>query len=354
MEESNSTAWRQALSDDWDQIRARTDWMGIPQMHDYVVEVMTGKTKEQVGDWIDHSLKNHLLPMLELVTRDDSQSNERGISADLFVNSRLLRGIRDSLRFGQEGPKRLKSGLSLVSFGCGTGHIERTFLDRGWPIQRIVCREYDRELLNRAEENLNHLELSKSFELFDFNSPETNGFEKFDVAFFCHSMHHCTDIERFLTYLNSILNDHGVILGLDYFGPPRLQAAYETKKLMEEIFASLPEHLRANISKDGKVEREFDVPLIEECKDGDPSEAPRSADLRTLLFATFPVIEVLPMGGTLLRPLLAHRAGNFRSDSDFCILRLISLIERELIRTRGIQSDNLYFVLGRSNRLPVK
>jgi hypothetical protein len=163
--------------------------MGIPEMHDYVVEVMTGKTKEQVGDWIDHSLRNHLLPMLERVTTSDSQSDERGISADLFVN-------------------------------------------------------------------------------------------------------------------------------------------------------------RANISKDGQVEREFDVPLIEECKDGDPSEAPRSADLRTLLFATFPVIEVLPMGGTLLRPLLAHRAGNFRSDSDFCILRLISLIERELIRTRGIQSDNLYSFLG--------
>jgi hypothetical protein len=160
------------------------------------------------------------------------------------------------------------------------------------------------------------------------------------------------DIERFFTYLNSILNQNGLILGVDYFGPPRLQVSYETKTLMQEIFAALPEHLRMNISKDGKIERDFDVPLIEECKNGDPSEAPRSADLRTLLFATFPVIEVLPMGGTLLRPLLAHRAGNFRSDSDFCILRLISLLERELIRTRGIQSDNLYFVLGKSDRLP--
>ena len=156
--------------------------------------------------------------------------------------------------------KKAQSGKEW-SLPCILWLRDRTYRthipSRGWPIQRIVCREYDRELLNRAEENLNHLELSKSFELFDFNSPETNGFEKFDVAFFCHSMHHCTDIERFLTYLNSILNDHGVILGLDYLGPPRLQAAYETKKLMEEIFASLPEHIRANFSKDGKVERDL-------------------------------------------------------------------------------------------------
>ena len=83
----------------------------------------------------------------------------------------------------------------------------------------------------------------------------------------------------------------------------------------------------------------------------DPSEAPRSADLRSLLFSSFPVQEVSPMGGTLLRTLLARRAGNFRNAGDHCILKLLMVLERELIRSGRLSSDNLYFVLGRSDRL---
>jgi SAM-dependent methyltransferase len=244
------------------------------------------------------------------------------------------------------------NGLSLASFGCGPGTIEQDFLRRGWPIDRIVCREYDTELLSRARHNLNQFDISKDFEQFDFNLPEKNGYEKFDVAFFCHSLHHCTDIERFLAYLNLVVKDDGIIMGVDYFGPPRLQIAFETSKIINDIFDALPDRLRANLVAGGVIDETFSVPTIAECRSGDPSEAPRSSDLRTLLFATFPVVELLPMGGTLLRPLLAYRAGNFRTEGDLSLLRIISILERELIRARSIVSDFLYFVLRRSTRLP--
>jgi len=317
--DEHKTVWRQALSEDWLKWRALTDWMGIPQMHDHVNEVMTGGTRAENGDWIDYSLRSHLRPLL------DASRDQRGSTV---------------------------YGLSLVSFGCGPGNIEEDFLRRGWPISRIVCREFDVELLSHVRSRLERFNLDKEFQQFDFNDPEKNGFEKFDVAFFCHSMHHCTDIERFLAYLNLVIKDDGIILGLDYFGPPRLQIAFETSKIINDIFEALPDRLRANISAGGAVDAAFSVPTIAECRSADPSEAPRSADLRALLFATFPVIELLPMGGTLLRPLLAHRAGNFQTEEDKCILRLLSILERELIRGRLIVSDMLYFVLGKSNRLP--
>jgi SAM-dependent methyltransferase len=312
------TIWRQVLADDWSERRARTDWMGIPQMHDHVNEVMTGGTRAENGDWIDYSLRSHLRRLLE--RRDPHGSKTKG--------------------------------LSLVSFGCGPGTIEQEFLRRGWPIDRIVCREYDTELLSRARQNLAQFDIRKDFEQFDFNNPEENAFEKFDVAFFCHSLHHCADIERFLAYLNLVVNDDGIILGVDYFGPPRLQIAFESIKIINDIFSALPDRLRANLACEGVIDETFSVPTIAECRSGDPSEAPRSSDLRALLFATFPVIDVLPMGGTLLRPLLAYRAGNFQTEEDLCILRLTSILERELIRGRLITSDFLYFVLGRSSRLP--
>ncbi len=70
-----------------------------------------------------------------------------------------------------------------------------------------------------------------------------------------------------------------------------------------------------------------------------------------LLFSSFPVQEVSPLGGTLLRPLLARWARNFRSAGDHCILKLLMMLERELIRSGRLSSGNLDFVLGRSGRL---
>jgi SAM-dependent methyltransferase len=315
---NDETIWRQVLSENWSEMRSKTDWMGLSQMHDHVAEVMTGKRRAIGGDWVDWTLHNHLLPLLA------NQSDARRNKPD--------------------------DGLTLVSFGCGAATIEQAFLQRKWPIRRIVCREFDVALLERAERNLSEFKISKSFEQFDFNQPETNGVEKFDIAFFCHSLHHCTDIERFLPYLNSVLEEKGRVIGLDYFGPTRLQILPEVKSLLDEIFHSLPPNLRVNLANGANIEHELYVATIEELRRNDPSEAARTGDLRDLLFSSFPLIEKLNMGGTLLRPLLAHRAGNFRSESDLCILKLLSILERELIRTRSIESDNLYFALGKSNR----
>ncbi len=316
-EEHGVSTWRQALAENWEEMRSLTDWMGIPAMHDHVAELHTGTTRAVGGDWVDHSLHRHLQPLAARLAARDGDPGRR---------------------------------LSMVSFGCGTGQIEQAVLARGWPVGRIVCREYDTALLDRARENLLGLCPDQDFQQFDYNNPEAVGDEAFDVAFFCHSMHHCTDIERFLPFLNRVVAQDGLILGLDYFGPSRLQTTFETKQMLDEIFESFPEHLRFNLLT-GEVEPKFVIDTMAEVARSDPSEAPRSADLRSLLFSSFPVREVSPMGGTLLRSLLARRAGNFRSAGDHCILKLLMMLERELIRSGRLASDNLYFVLGRSDRL---
>lgn len=314
-EVDTESTWRQVLGENWEEYRSRTDWMGIPAMHKHVAELMTGLPASRAIDWLDYSLHNYLRPLAQRLGAGDANRK-----------------------------------LSLVSFGCGNGQVEQAVLERGWPVGRIVCREFDPALLEKAKQNLQGLCDDQEFQQFDFNQPESNGFETFDVAFFCHSMHHCTDIEKFLRYLNKIVSQDGIILGIDYFGPSRLQMTHDTQELADEIFASFPSHLRRNLTT-GETSTEFVVDTAAVIARGDPSEAPRSADLRSFVFSTFPVLEVLPMGGTLLRPLLAHRAGNFASSSDKCILKLLMMLERELIRSRRIQSDNLFFVLGRSSRL---
>lgn len=310
MKLEQQSTWRQILEENWDEMRSQLDWMGLDQMHDHVAMVQLGGPRSVVGDWIEHAKTVYLDPLAN----------------------------------------RLGRKLNMVSFGCAVGSIERAVLERGWPIGRLVFREYDAELLEAARANSDGLCLNREFQQFDFNNPDAVGYEQFDIAFFCHSMHHCTDIERFLPYLSSIILPNGVILGLDYFGPNRLQVEWEVKALLDEIFSALPEHLRVNL-RTGQVENAFYVDTADAVASGDPSEAARSADLRSLLFSNFPVLEVKPMGGTLLRPLLSSRAGNFRSDSDRCIVSLLCMLERELIHTRRIQSDNLFFALSRSDRL---
>jgi hypothetical protein len=56
-------------------------------------------------------------------------------------------------------------------------------LERGWPVRRLVCREYDRVLLDVARKNLEQLVDDQEDQQFDFNNPEAMGYEQFDVAF---------------------------------------------------------------------------------------------------------------------------------------------------------------------------
>lgn len=157
-----------------------------------------------------------------------------------------------------------------------------------------------------------------------------------------------------MSSINQTLREDGVFIGIDFFGPTRFKIEYDVLPLIEELFDVLPEHFRRDLrSVAGEVTKRFVTDSIRTVRETDISESIRSSDLRTLLFSSFPVIDQKPMGGTLLRWLLQYRAGNFRHDNPdhIAIIRLLQVIERELILSRRIKSDDLFFVLGKTNRL---
>ncbi len=311
-ESPGRTPWREMLAEGWQERRNLVDWKGLVSCHEHSHRLMLGADFERYYDWINYAREVHL----------------------------------------QELARRRPAGLSMLSLGCGAGNIEAAVLKANWPVKRLVCSEKDRELLRGAEKTLRELglETSYDFHALDLDAPFDVG--QFDIVFTCHSIHHCSSPEILLRSINKALAEDGILLGVDYFGPSRLQMEPSARSIAEEVFKLLPAHLRVNLtSEEHAVDDRFEVPTAVQVAAADPSEAACSAQIRSLLFSCFPVIDLRPMGGTLLRQLLARRAGNFVSPEDHCILGLLQILERALIQGRLIESDDLFFVLGKSRRL---
>lgn len=240
--------------------------------------------------------------------------------------------------------------LRVVSFGSGNGSSDEQAFKAGWPAESWTCCEYATSLLPSILTRIKPYCANAKAIQFDFDDP--NGLETnhYDVAFFAGSIHHCRNLETFLPFLNSVLVDDGLIIGADYFGPPRFQTSYETKKVIEEIWACLPPRLRYNrVTR--RTEDVFQNLSWEGVVGYDPSEAPRSADLRDLFFSNFRPLEYKPQGGTLLRPLLSMRAGNFTEEQDLAIMKLLIFIEKTLINNGTLRSDDIYFVCEKSRSI---
>ncbi|MFM0381953.1 class I SAM-dependent methyltransferase [Paraburkholderia dipogonis] len=316
------TATRYTLSEEWKAMREKVDWMHAPGMAAYVNGLVSGRSMDDGGHWAAYARREHI---------------------EVLFNKRK-RAILP------------KPCLHMLSLGCGSGHIESSLLGQHqWPVSRLVGLEYDERLRSHAAAHFEREfpKVEAEFRHFDFDHPMVLE-ERFDIVFCCHAIHHATDLEAFLPAINNYLKDDGLFVGIDFFGPTRFQIEYDVLPMIREMFDLLPAHFRRDLrDPEGAVAQRFEPDSIRVVRDADVSESVRSSDLRTLLFSNFPIIDMKPMGGTLLRWLLQYRAGNFLANNPdhVAIIRLLQIIEREMIASRKIRSDDLFFVLGKSDRL---
>ena len=314
------TATRHTLADEWAALSKKVDWMSVYGLSNYVNKMVSGKDLHENGHWAIHCAQKHVIPLYE-----------------------------KKLQSGGDGSFR------VLSLGSGSGHIEESlFVNFGWPCTELLGLEYDSALREAAAKKFAaYPAIQAQFEFFDFNSPECRiPRGHFDIVFCCHSIHHATDLEGLLPYLNSLLSPDGLFIGIDYFGPTRFQVEYQVQQIVNELYACLPQELKIDLTTNMLPPR-IDPPTLDTIMKVDISEASRSADLRTMLFANFPVVEMKNMGGTVLRWLLQNRAGNFLADNDChnSIAKLLIYIEKLLLETHIVRSDDLFFVVKQSTRL---
>ena len=316
------TATRATLAEQWHQSRCRLDWMHVPNAPNWINKLVSCKDLPD-GHWAQYACESHVRPLLERRCKQDP----------------------------------LTRGLSMVSLGCGSAHIEETLIGSfAWPIAELKGLEYDDALRDDAAKRFARFtHICSNFDFFDFNSHTCTG-QQYDIVFSCHAIHHATDLEFFLSTINSLLKPDGLFIGIDFFGPTRFQIEPEVRAIIDNLYAILPENLKYDLRlpEPQRPPVAFAYPTIAEVRNADISESVRSSDLRTLLFANFPIVEIKPMGGTILRWLLQYRAGNFdhSKQEHVAISDLLFYIEKMLIEQRVVRSDDLFFVLKKSDSIP--
>ena len=169
----------------------------------------------------------------------------------------------------------------------------------------------------------------------------------YDAVFSFSASHHCAELEHLFGVVQSTLKDDGLFLINEYLGPSQLQLPDEQVELINEVLGILPKKYRRLIGQgEDRFKSDFKRVSVADLEAIDPSEAIRSAEIRSVFKSFFDVVEYKPYGGNLLRFLLAGIVGNFDSDSeaDVCILRLLSLLEEKLEAAGAFESDSALLI----------
>ncbi len=237
-----------------------------------------------------------------------------------------------------------RRGLSL---GCGSGAVVIDALQLGIVEQMEGVDISDAAVaVARAAANRAGLADRARWRAANVNGLALDG--PYDLIVFEQSLHHVDALDAVLDRCHAALASDGLLVINEYVGPDRFQWSDEAERLMNAMLALLPDsHRRDPDSGALKTQmRRADPQAVIAL---DPSEAIHSGAIVQACAARFETVERRDFGGTLLQFMLADIAANFDPDEprDVALLRLMSLLETELIRCGAIDSDFIYAVYRR-------
>lgn len=235
-------------------------------------------------------------------------------------------------------------GLSL---GCGSGAVVVDALQLGI-VQEMEGIDIAEGAVSVASERAARAGLAERarFRAGNVNEMPIGG--PLDLIVFEQSLHHVDALGRVLDRCHEALAPDGLLVINEYVGPDRFQWNDEVQRLMDALLQRLPDALRRN-PETGSLKRHMQRASPQAVIDVDPSEAIHSSDILAACAARFELLEMRRFGGTLLQFLLADIAANFdpAEERDVALLRLMTLLETELIRCGAIDSDFVYAVYRR-------
>ncbi len=274
-----------------------------------------------------------------------------------------------------------------LSIGCGEGSLERQLAKRG---TFVSCDAFDiaTDSITRARataQSEGHLHINYTVQ--DGNRAKLEP-GRYDAIWGNGSFHHIANLEHLLGQVSQALKPTGYLVLNEYVGPNRFQFPARQRQIIEACFDLLPPEYR-RLVRDGPghnpeqqsrrkvtwflrrlVEKAIDgtlwnaiwqrlkghqqgprlvkmapnLPTSRAVQSIDPSEAVRSADILPLVHQYLQVVEVRPLGGSILQFLLADIAGNFQDEAGEQLLQMLFSIEDALVVNGYLASDFIYLV----------
>lgn len=151
----------------------------------------------------------------------------------------------------------------------------------------------------------------------------------FDIVATNDSLNHIRDIEHIGNQIEKVMDRGGLFVSREYVGPDRLQFSVAQRKMADAFLALLPQKYR-RCSSTGILMDGILVPDLEMMQRIDPTKAIESERIENMINLRFKIMEEIPLGGTILAPLLMHIAANFSDEDPQGIELIRNLIKMEM------------------------
>lgn len=233
-----------------------------------------------------------------------------------------------------------------LSLGCGAGHLDRIFKQRGFRFRSFTGIDISEGAIERARVLADETSLAPTVQ---YTTADLNRIElpprSFDFIYFFQSLHHVEALEHALAQCQRALRPNGLLLVNEFVGPSRFQWTSRQIEMANQVTALLPEDLRRDLQKGG-VKTEIERPTVRHMVRHDPSEAVRSGEIESLVKGHFDVVGEWNWGGTLNHLVFQNIAANFDPENAYhrSIVELVIHHENVLIREGLLPSDFKVFL----------
>lgn len=321
----------------WDEMPG-IYWLQLPLVRQRLHAKVSGNLHT---DWIDYTLQHHLAGRLPL--------------------GRCL-----SLGCGRGGLERRLAGLGAFAafdaFDIAGGSIAQA---------RDHARRAGYTNIHYSVQDANQVKLPLGH---------------YDVVWSSGSVHHFERLEHVFMQVARALKPGGLFVLNEYVGPDRFQFPALQRHIIQTCWDLLPPRYRKPVPaavtrrvqvasqrrglvwaigrawdklrdgdlsgviwrrlmlRLGKIKAGVHFPSARDVAATDPSEAVRSCEIIPLLRRHFQVIDLKPLGGSILQFLLQDIAGNFQDEVGERLLGMLFAIEDALVATGDLASDFVYIV----------
>ena len=230
--------------------------------------------------------------------------------------------------------------IRMLSLGSGPGGIELS-VARHARQGEILCMDFNPALLAMGTEKAVAEGLQVRFQETDLNTV-TLPPREFDIVF-CHaSLHHVIELERLMAQIKTALKPGGELIILDVVTRTGYLMWPETRKVVEEIWKTLPSELCINHTGYGEPRPDKTVWEMDTSQSG--MECIRSGDILPLLASRFTARHYVPYFSICRRFFDNMYGPNFdlRNPLHSAILNWVWELDRYYIETGRLKPETFF------------